>query len=300
MKERLNVGVSFYENVKAIQKPITRNLLELLTSREYAGQVSKIRQEKDAAKQKKLKQNMPAFTPSGIFNAGGDNSIVSHSGLICIDIDRANNEDVVNFGDLKQLIKVIPYVAYCGLSVRGEGYFCLIPIKSTDKHRQHFRSLEMDFKRCGIVIDPCGINVGRKRFVSDDEKPYINQDAETYTMIVEKEFKRNQPSPGHVRLKETDEYFDKMIAVIEKEKVDITYDYEKWFAIACVLANYFGEEGRERYHKVSQFHPNYSPGQTDAKFEDALRVRYNYNIGTFEYFIREHGLMSKVDFSVHI
>lgn len=41
-----------------------------------------------------------------------------------------------------------------------------------------------------------------------------------------------------------------------------------WYAVACNLAGTKG--GREFYHKISETHPNYTPAETDKKFDQAF------------------------------
>lgn len=183
MKTILNVDVSFYETL-ATTTPITRYLFNLLTDGSFAEQVTAVRKERDEDKRKALKLKLPSFTPSGVFETGKDSSLVCHTGLICIDIDKKANNDVENFDQLKALIAEVPYVAFCAHSVGGEGFYCIIPLKYPDSHREHFRSLQMDFARCGIVIDKSCINVGRDRFVSYDPEYYYNPNAMVYDRFV--------------------------------------------------------------------------------------------------------------------
>lgn len=89
---------------------------------------------------------------------------------------------------------------------------------------------------------------------------------------------------------------DELIAVIGDSEIDIAPDYNDWFAVGCSLANYFGEDGRARFHAVIQFYPSYSPHQTDEKFDDALKGSYNYNIGTFIHHANNVGVTAFADF----
>lgn len=298
MKTILNVDVSFYETL-ATPTPVTRNLFDLLTDGSFAEQVSAVRKEKDKDKRDKLKDSLPAFTPSGVFATGKDDSLVSHTGLICIDIDKKANNDVENFDQLKDLITEVPYVAFCAHSVGGEGFYCIVPIKHTEKHREHFKSLQMDFARCGVVIDKSCINVGRDRFVSYDPEYYYNPNAVVYDRFVSEPPRSPVVQVGPRSFKSshiTPVMVDELIAMIEEKGIDIAPKYEDWFAVGCSLANYFGEDGRARFHAVSQFYPDYSPNQTDKKFDDALKGSYNYNIGTFIHHAHNAGVTALADF----
>ena len=63
------------------------------------------------------------------------------------------------------------------------------------------------------------------------------------------------------------------------------------------MANEFGEDGREYYHAVSQYHPKYNQRQTDGRFDYCLRKRYNYGIGTFFYHCSVFGITINEDIS---
>ena len=87
-----------------------------------------------------------------------------HSGYICIDIDGGkDNPEITDFEKLKQDLSSIECIAYCGLSISGNGVFCLIPIEHPRYHKEHFYALEKFFRDRGIVIDTSCKNVSRLR-----------------------------------------------------------------------------------------------------------------------------------------
>ena len=140
MKNELNQTVSFYASVTDT-RPDDANLYDLLVGDTYKSEVLAIRKERNPERQKAMKNKLPLFTPSGIFLRSDAKSLLQPTGLICIDIDGKDNAGANNFDRFKDLIAAVPYVVYCGLSVRGNGYFCIIPIASPDKFKQHFRAL---------------------------------------------------------------------------------------------------------------------------------------------------------------
>ena len=94
-----------------------------------------------------------------------------------IDVDKKDNLHVPNFHELKAEFTKIPNVAYCGLSVRGQGYFLIIPIADPVKHSQHFAWMEKWFLNKGLNVDPSGVNINRLRYYSYDSKAYFNHNA---------------------------------------------------------------------------------------------------------------------------
>lgn len=227
---------------------------------------------------------------------------------------------------MKELIKGVPYVAYCGHSVGGDGYFAIIPISNPKCHKGHFLSLERAFARCGIKIDTSCKDVSRKRFVSYDDEPYINLGAVTYDRLCDPHAGRmdrvkasaeaeassrsweshnaasamnNHPQKNKYGARDREQLTKDVlntIADIELFGTDITGHYEQWFKIGCAFANTFGEEGRQMFHRVSQFGSTYDPEDTDRKYNDCLKSNGSIDIGTFFYYAKQYGVEAAADF----
>lgn len=277
--------VSFYNSVREPAGE-ARRLASLLLSKnkKWRTRVEAVRNETDPEKRKELKQSLPAFTVSGLFN--GRKELQAHSGYICIDIDAKDNDGVTNFEELKSLICQVPCVEYCGQSVGGAGYFCIIPIADPDKHGLYFQSLRHNFKRCGLTIDrQCG-NINRMRFVSYDPAPYINTAAEVYDYILPVRGDKTR-NAGEV----TDEVTQRFVSAlgeIDESHTDITGNYGQWFEILCSIAGAFGDDGREYAHRVSQWAGSYTAVETDKVYDECLRHGgYGYSLGTFYYYAKK-------------
>lgn len=258
-------------------------LADLLLSDRWREQVQAVRDETDPQKQKQLKEKLPAYIPAGTFTKKVAEGLQQHSGFICIDIDYKDNKDVENFADLKALVRQIPAVEYCGQSVSGTGYFCIMPIADPSKHRDYFRAIASDFKRCGIVVDRKCFNVNRLRFVSYDASPYVNTGADVYDYILPtRDHKAAQVLGRQVSDVETREHFAAIVKEIEARHIDITGDYGQWFEILCAIASTFGDEGREDAHKVSKEADCYDYEETEKQYTECIRRQgYDYTIGTF-------------------
>lgn len=296
----LSVDVSFYRNVSD-KEPQSRNLNDLLFTSEFSGQINKVRNAKTDTEKKRLKQSAPCFTASGLFATGSDDSLIKHSGLICLDFDRKDQKDVENFDDLKALISAVPFVAYCGLSISGNSYFVLIPIARHELHREHFEALAKAFRRCGLVVDASGVNVGRKRFVSLDTEPYTNPKALTFDRYIKAVKPQKDSEPHEVTAQDVAE-LERLADYSATEGIDITGNYEQWFSVACSLAHDLGDEGRELFHTFSCASDQYDPDETDAKFGDALdavsvKGKTHPTIATVFYLCRESGLTTRAEFA---
>lgn len=184
MKNRLDVKVSLFQNCKASRTPVGEiSLYDFLCGSSFREKhktaVDRYRASGDEEKNR-LKTSVPTVTVSGTFSERNSAWLIAHSGLMCIDIDEKENPDVAEFDRLNELIRTIPYLAYCGHFIGGKGYFVIIPISSPGKHKEHFEALRQDFARCGIMIDKSGKDVTRLRIYSYDDTAYINPSVTTY------------------------------------------------------------------------------------------------------------------------
>lgn len=268
-----NKKVSVFKGVHASTPAGTKSIGLLVDNEKFADRVEAVRNEKNTVQKNILKTKLWAFTASGIFSGRNDKDLIAHSGVIAIDIDHKDNKHLSNYDELRSLISSVPYVAYCGHSVGGRGYFCLIPIKDPAKHAEHFASLQMDFKRCGINVDPSGSNVGRLRFVSHDPEQYINRNAAIYPFVVNKRQHREILKDRPLELDPAKFNEVKEWATIAKHNdIDITEGYNKWWSLACALAWEFGEEGRELFQEFSSVYSDYDGEESDRKYNDAMNA----------------------------
>lgn len=271
-------------------KPINVNLKLFLTSDKYKNEVEKIRILTDKGQRDKLKATLPAITPSGTFTiTRKDENLVKHSGFICIDIDAKGNENLSNYDTLKTELCKIPFVAFCGLSVSGTGYFVLIPIKEPQYHREYFKTLENAFLNCNIIIDKSCSNVSRLRGYSYDKDCFINENAKVWEYLPQR--KETTPQATKTSQKSDNYYFDKCISIIESNRIDLTTNYKEWFILLGCLANTFGENGRHYAHIISQYHPNYKTSETDFYYNKVLKSdSKKRDLSTFFKFCKEYGI----------
>lgn len=263
------------------------SLYDLITANEFEEYVLEVRQA-NPAKQKELKMELPAFTPSGLFSKKRmSNLLTKHSGFICIDIDFKDNEHISNFKDLKAELRNIINIAFVAHSVSGKGYYALIPIEDTTLHEQYYIALEEAFSKLGIVIDKSCKDVARARIVSDNSNYYIANIALPISNTLKTETNLKQ-----FEYIDNDK-FNATIKEIENRQVDITKEYNDWFAIGCSFANTFDEEGRAYFHKVSQFYPKYEIKKADEQYSACIKNKpeNGYTLGTFYFIASKYGII---------
>jgi hypothetical protein len=82
--------ITIFKNIKETDTPFYRdveNILDRVKSGASKDLVKKIRVEKRKDVRNDLKKLLPAVCFSGTFTKRTDNSLVEHSGLICLDFD---------------------------------------------------------------------------------------------------------------------------------------------------------------------------------------------------------------------
>ena len=284
----LNIKVSCFEKCTGTV-PADVNLLSWLTSDKYRNQVEQLRSIQDENLQKVIKKSLPAITPAGVFSYRDEKHIIKHSGFMAFDIDFADNQHISNFDKLKEQISHVVCVAYCGLSVRGKGFWGLVPIpKSTPaEHKYRFNALSKFFKSYNINLDSSGSDVCRLRIYSWDPEGYFNHNAKLYTGILKPQAKKTiRPA-----FSDTREKVEVIILQIKMNKIDITEGYDIWLKIASSLENEFGDSGRGYFHSVSMYHPDYSITETDRMFDNVLKHNNGkVKIGSFFHIASDYGI----------
>lgn len=84
---------------------------------------------------------------------------------------------------------------------------------------------------------------------------------------------------------------DALIGLLEKQRLDITSIYDDWRNIGFGLADEFGEKGRELFHRISQFWPNYTIKDCDENYNKYLKSqRKGIAIGSVFYLLKNAGI----------
>lgn len=287
----LEAKVSWFKDYNSPHPAGETTLVRWLTGSKLKEQVLAIRNTPNKKIADAMKAELPAITPSGTFSYRKDGDLITHSGFICIDIDLKGNERIRNYDQLKEQLSHIKQVAYCGLSVSGNGYFALIPIAYPEKHLKHFLALQAVFAKLGIRIDEKCKNLSRLRGYSWDPDAFFNHQAEPFTGLLEPAIRQPRPvlfqkpsfQPTKAFLGSDAERVEALLQKIEAAALDLTEDYNYWFAIACNFAATFGEAGRDYFHRVSCFYPDYNPGTCDHKYNEAIKkmAGATANLGAF-------------------
>ena len=93
------------------------------------------------------------------------------------------------------------------------------------------------------------------------------QDNDTKEIFTEAE-KVIPETPTNPIQKEVEE----IISRIEAKNLDIANAYSDWRDIGFAFASEFGEQGRDYFHRISRFYPDYSASECDKQFDKCLKA----------------------------
>ena len=78
---------------------------------------------------------------------------------------------------------------------------------------------------------------------------------------------------------------------VESQHTDIAPNYADWRDLGFALADAFGESGRQYYHRLSRFYPNYSAAETDKQFDNCLKAHgHGITIKTLFHLAKQAGI----------
>lgn len=152
----------------------------------YSQIIDQLKSIKDPDEQKTFKESrLPSFTISCQCKTWRkEENIISHSGLLNIDIDGDQNLHIEDWEEMRDRIcDTLPTIVSCFLSARGNGLSFVVKIKP-DRHRDTYSSIGFDLqKNFNIYIDPSCKNPTRLRFVSYDPNAYVNFDFDNIPIV---------------------------------------------------------------------------------------------------------------------
>ena len=248
----------------------------------------------------------PVGMLQGVCPTRNDSGFESYTDIICLDFDTQKphkepngNEWVQSWGDVKNMLRDNPYIAYCGFSAGGRGLFAVVPIASHEQHIGHWLALKRLFRECyNLHVDDAAKNIGRLRFMSMDDTPIINRNARVFE-LAESMQKQTTPAPS-ARMAiawagdDTEAKIKRCVEQIERQHIDITASHDEWKKAGAAIAHYMGERGRAVHHAVCRQYPGYSEKECDRLFNNLMRGHSSSgadcDISTFFWLCSKHGI----------
>ncbi len=295
--ERLNVKVSSFNSVKTINSH-DANLgtwVDMIMNPKGAAftsaknLVERYRNTKD----KNIKLSIPTICPGALMVSRSkelklEEKIIHRTNWMQFDIDLKDNPHITNASKLRDEISKIVYVAFCSLSVSGNGVWGLVFVKDISRYKEHFKQLTKDFLSRNILLDTSkGSNPTDLRIYSYDPDAYCAEQFRVYDRC-DKPLKINSRS-RQTSITQTDIYT--LVSEVISRKIDIAPDYQSYLKLGFAIAYEFGESGREIYHQLCSISLKYNERDTDDQYEHCLNVGDGrITIGTFIHMCKEYGI----------
>ena len=206
--------VTIFRNIKDTSTPFFRDLdsiLDRIKEGKSKELIKQIRSEKNKEVRQELKKNLPAICFSGTFNKRNDDSLIEHSGFICLDFDGyKTKKDMMSE---KERLSKDRYVYSVFVSPSGNGLKAIVKIpKEPQNHKNYFMSLDKYFN--SQYFDKTSKNVSRVCYESYDPLIHINPNSHLWTKIEEQEYKVVDKYSSRPTIPVTDE--NKIVDILMK------------------------------------------------------------------------------------
>lgn len=208
--------ITIFRNINTVYQPLHKDVtvaFQRIKQGSSKDVIKAIRQQTSKKAQDEIKQNLPSICFSGKFTKRSDSDIIEHSGLICLDFDKYENN--AQLQDDKQKFCKDHFVMSCFISPSGNGLKVIVKIpREIDKHKNYFYALKRHFNN--PRWDDTSSNISRVCYESFDSLIYVNMDSEVWTVAEEPEYR------------EVNRQIDRpTIAIKDEEK--ISQILEKWW-----------------------------------------------------------------------
>jgi hypothetical protein len=152
------------------------SVLEEIRNGVYKTQIEEIRKQENPSKSP-LKDKLPLFTPTGVFNYRSIAGMESYNGVICLDIDNIPNAE-----EIKQKCENIDWVFSAFITPSGQGLKVIVKTNAT---KESYKETELQVSAkfaelTGAQRDNHCKDIARIQFVSYDPTIYINENAKTF------------------------------------------------------------------------------------------------------------------------
>ena len=227
----------------------------------------------------------PYATPSGTFEYRNIKGLINHSGILVIDIDSKDNQEI-NIDE----IAADEYIYAFHQSISGNGGYALYVKIESERHFDAFLGLQKYFaNKYHVIIDESCKDVSRARFVSHDPDAIIVPSAKIFRKYLPK--KKIEPRKTYIH---TGDDMDFIMSQIKDRSINICEDYSDWVKVGMSLANDLGEGGRTHFHFISSYSTKYNDEATDKTFTGFLkRKRVESSIGSFFWMCEQNGIKIK-------
>jgi hypothetical protein len=277
--------VTIFHSIKDTTAPFHRDIDMILyrikegKSREV---INAIRKEKNKDAKGLLKQRLPAICFSGKFTKRNDNSLIEHSGLICLDFDGYDSQKLLL--EAKAEFCSNKYVFACFISPGGDGLKVVVRIpQDPANHHHYFKALQEHFN--SEYFDSTSKNLSRVCYESYDPLIYVNNDAETWDSMTQeiRQYSTDDILMPRIKLTKTDEiirriklWWERSYGIVEGERNNNVY-------VLAAAMNRFGIELSRALEECLEFqHQGFDHKEISKTVNSAYSKKEERNTQFFE------------------
>jgi hypothetical protein len=189
LKKIENLEVSLYPRItNKTNNPIRiKDILRIIKTGEgIKAKIQALRAETDETKRVAIKKELPAITPSALFDGARKiENLRAYSGILALDFDK-----VENLTEKKKELTKDPYCFIVSLSPSGKGLKVLVNVETNKtKHLESFRVISSYFQnKYNLTADPSCKDITRLMFLTYDENAFVNENAKEYDSRIALEY----------------------------------------------------------------------------------------------------------------
>ncbi len=238
-----------------------------ITGSEAAEATEQLRSLTNKDEQRKFKStHFDYVTFSGTFKKRGKGQLIHHSGLLCLDFDNVSDVESL-FKRLLQDKCFMTRLLFRSPSGSGLKWVIQVDCADAEDHEAYFESLlEYCTQTYGITPDQQCRDIGRACFLPHDPDAYLGR-------IPQPKKTKKKGSGKKTYSSDKLDDIERLTQAIERKRIDITADYGRWRNIGFALTSALGENGRDYFHRLSQFYPHYSEKEADAQYDKCMRAK---------------------------
>ncbi len=174
------IMISYFKNIRSKAELASINsVLAAIQNGDIKSNIEELRKAKSKSEIQYgfLKNNLPAFTPSGSFKSTHHiKNLQGYNPVIVLDIDKVGVDKAT---ELKAKASKIEYTLAAFISPSGDGLKILVKTDSTKLTHEYIYNILTGYyeSELGVEIDKSGKNVNRLCYLSFDPELYLNEES---------------------------------------------------------------------------------------------------------------------------
>jgi hypothetical protein len=151
--------------------------------------MQKLREETDETVQKKIKGQLPAFTPGAQLDTKDKDAMPAQknirlSGFMQVDIDPQDNLNLKDASAIRDKLAQIPYIVMSAISARGKGVWGLLALAEPEKFTEYIDQVAAYFRMARITIDKSkSKNPTELRYFSPDPGAILKSEYKLFPLV---------------------------------------------------------------------------------------------------------------------